>query len=410
MPLQTERLYHSDPYLREFRAAVLEVQNASGKCGVILDRTCFYPEGGGQPSDRGTLNGAAVTSVVEVDGGIVHFTEGLFNTGETVKGVLDWNRRFDHMQQHSGQHILSQAFNGVYDAKTLSFHLGAESTTIDLGIADLSEEDARKAEVEANRILNEDRIVHVYHRSVDQLESIPLRKRPDIPGDTARIVEVEDFDWSLCCGTHVKHTGEVGIIKLTGWEKYKGGLRLHFLCGARALRDFQAKNDIVKSLVRTLTVGESELAERVSRLKDECKALEKRNQVLLVQVIDAEAQKLLQKSKDFGSVKLASAFLGNRDSREVRELVKKLASFEGVVVVIGAVHDRASLFLARSEKLGYDVRPALQAAMHVMNAAGGGSPNWAQCSTGDTDKIEKGMKKAIEVIESSIGPSAFLPS
>ncbi len=410
MPLQTERLYHSDPYLKEFQATVLDVLNASGKCGLILNRTCFYPEGGGQPSDRGTLNGAAVASVAEDGDRIIHFTEGLFKTGETVKGVLDWNRRFDHMQQHSGQHILSQAFIGVLDAKTTSFHLGAESATIDLGIADLSEGDARKAEVEANRLLNEDRIVHVYHRSIDQLDSVPLRKRPVIPGDTARIVEVEDFDWSLCCGTHVRHTGEVGIIKITGWEKYKGGLRLHFLCGARALKDFQAKNDLVKSLVRTLTVGENELAERVSRLKDECKTMEKRNQVLLSLVTDAEAQKLLQTAKDVGSAKLASVFLGNRDPREVRELVKKLVSFEDVVVVIGAVHDRASLFLARSERLGFDVRPALQAAMHVMNATGGGSPNWAQCSTGDTDQIEKGMKKAIEVIESSMGPSAFIPS
>jgi alanyl-tRNA synthetase len=402
MPPQTERLYNSDPYLREFQASVQEIRNATGGYGLVLDRTAFYPEGGGQPSDQGTMNGAPVTSVLDDGEDIIHIVEGMFQAGEPVKGILDWNRRFDHMQQHSGQHLLSQAFIGLLNASTLSFHLGTENATIDLGIPDLSEDGARKVENEVNRLLNENRSIRVYEKPAGQLDGIPLRKRPDIPGVTARIVEIENFDWSLCCGTHVRNTGEIGIIKILGWEKYKGGVRLQFSCGTRALREFQAKHNLVKFLTIALTAGENEIAEIVTHMKDDRKITEKKIQILLDQVLETESKKLLKTAKDIGSVKLVSAFLGQRDLREAQGLVRKLVSSAGVIAVIGAVHDRATVFFARSDGLDLDLRPALQTALTVMNAKGGGSPHWAQCSTTEVDKIEQGIKNATEMIKMTL--------
>jgi alanyl-tRNA synthetase len=403
MSQPTEPLYHFDPYLKEFEASILEVRDVKDGSGLVLERSAFYPGGGGQPQDHGTINGIRVLSVVEEGKRIVHSVGARFRTGESVKGVLDWDRRFDLMQQHSGQHLLSQAFVHELDSGTISFHLGCEKATIDLDIPDLSDENARKVENEANRIVFENRDILVYEKSIGQLDDVPLRKRPDLSVETARIVEISGYDWSLCCGTHVRRTGEIGMIQINGWEKYKGGVRLEFCSGFRALRNFQSKNGLVRLLEKTLTAGESEIADRVMRLKDDYRAVEKKHRALLDRLLIRESENILQTAKTVGTVRMVSAFLGQRDFREAQELTRKLVSSDSVAAIVGAVQGGSgTVFFARSDKLDLDLRPALQAALESVNAKGGGSQRWAQCSIAEAEKIELAMKNAIKVVEKTL--------
>src|SRR5262245_23658630 len=267
----TERLYYLDPYLREFDARVVERTTHEGKSALILDRTAFYPTSGGQPYDVGTLSNVKVTDVVDTeDGRVLHVVDRLPD-GEAVKGVIDWARRFDHMQQHTGQHVLSAAFDRLLGARTESFHLGADYSTIDLA-RDLGAADVARAEAEANRVVWEDRPVAIRFASAEEAATYGLRKESK-RGGTLRLIDVQDFDLSACGGTHVARTGAIGVIAVSATERFKGGLRVTFLCGGRALTGFRALRDTVAASVRALSVLPAELPVAIERLQGEQKEL-----------------------------------------------------------------------------------------------------------------------------------------
>ena len=244
----TEKLYYQDSYLRVFDARILKKSLlADGKFAIILDRTAFYPEGGGQPCDLGTLNGVPVIDVRTINEEIVHTTDG--DPGEeTVQGVLDWQRRFDHMQQHSGEHILSGILLANYQAENVGFHLSASSCQIDVTLAALSPEQAAAIEDAANTVIFAN--VPVGGRFVEQadLAGYSLRKEPGREFSQIRLVSVENCDCCPCGGTHVARTGDVGLFKLRGWEKRKNNIRLDFVCGGRALADYRLKHDLSRAL------------------------------------------------------------------------------------------------------------------------------------------------------------------
>jgi len=233
----TQKLYHEDAYQQEFWAQVLERIAVSNGLGLILDKTCFYPTSGGQPHDQGTLNGIPVSDVFERedDGAVVHVVGGqvegsVLKKGETVHGQIDWEHRFDHMQQHTGQHILSQAFLQLLDAETVGFHLSAESSTIDVDKASLEVAQLDRVEELANAIVFADRRVRTYFVDQESVQDLALRKHPGVTGQI-RIIEVEGFDLSPCGGTHVKAAGEVGPIAITKSERRGSETRVEFLCG-----------------------------------------------------------------------------------------------------------------------------------------------------------------------------------
>ena len=244
----TEKLYYQDSYLRVFDARILKKSLlADGKFAIILDRTAFYPEGGGQPCDLGTLNGVPVIDVRTINEEIVHTTDG--DPGEeTVQGVLDWQRRFDHMQQHSGEHILSGILLANYQAENVGFHLSASSCQIDVTLPALSPEQAAAIEDAANAVIFAN--VPVGGRFVEQadLAGYSLRKEPGREFSQIRLVSVENCDCCPCGGTHVARTGDVGLFKLRGWEKRKNNIRLDFVCGGRALADYRLKHDLSRAL------------------------------------------------------------------------------------------------------------------------------------------------------------------
>jgi len=254
--VKTKRLYYDDSYLRHFTAQVVESTKVKGRPAVILDRTAFYPTSGGQPHDRGLINGIPVINVIErKDGTVVHvLEEPLPGEVTTVEGEIDWERRFDHMQQHTGQHILSQACLQRLKAETVGFHLGADYATIDLNKAPLSEKKLEAAEALANAVVFANRPVVARFVSKEELAAMPLRKPPAVEGPI-RIVTVEGFDWSPCGGTHVRATGEVGVIKIVRYERRGAETRLTFLCGERAWRDYHQKNRLLRRLATRFSVA-----------------------------------------------------------------------------------------------------------------------------------------------------------
>jgi alanyl-tRNA synthetase len=398
---KTERLFEAHPGSREFDAAVVDLTALPEGQGVVLDKTLFYPEGGGQPSDTGALNGNRVTRVSEEGGAIVHAVEGRFQKGQAVHGTLDWQRRFDHTQQHSGQHLLSQAFIRTIGADTRSFHLGSEDATIDIEFDGLTDEDVQKIETEANRTVFENREVLTLEKNIAELEAFPLRKKPDLKG-TVRIVEIKDYDFSPCCGTHVGRTGEIGPIKILRHEKYKGGTRVHFVCGFRAVRDHQDRATLVQSVSRILTAGEKDMAQVLEKWKEERKASEKRIQLLTGRAMEAEAEKLMRAAELFGEIKWVSAALKDGNPREAQLLVRSLILNENVVAVIAAIRDGATVYIARSANLDLDVRPLLEAVSGAMTARGGGNASWAQCAATDASRLEEGMQAALEVFRKNL--------
>ena len=391
--MKTERLFEQDPYPRKFEAHVILVKDTDGRQGVILDRTLFYPTSGGQPHDTGELAGIPVVDVVEEGETIVHILEGTIQEEGTVRGEIDWARRFGHMQQHTGQHVLSQAFVQAADAETIGFHLGEERSTLDLNKADISAEKIARTEQIANRIVFEDRDVLIRHVPFDQIHTVPLRKPPK-EEDDLRVVEIQGFDFSGCCGTHVRRTGEVGMIKVIRWERYKGGTRVAFLCGERALRDYQKKTDVLRDVCQTMTAGEEDVPAMVLRWKEERKAAARRIKSLLDENLKIEALHLREESESVGPYKLISRIFENRDPGEIQNLVGQLVRLDGIIALIGLRDERAHLYFGRSSSVELDVRPWMEEACSIIEGRGGGSPSMARGSGEAPSKIEEAVQRA----------------
>ena len=289
--MSSERLYYTDAYLVEFDAVVRDVVQRNDRWKVTLDRTAFYPTSGGQPFDTGTIGEANVLDVFEQeDGTIGHLVDRELETNSRVRGHVDWSRRFDHMQQHTGQHLLSAAFEREAGAKTVSFHLGTSASTIDLD-KELPADQIARVEDAVNGILWEDREVCVKFVTANEAAKLPLRKDPAREGEL-RIVEIKDYDLSACGGTHVNRTGAIGVIAIAGVERFKGGLRVEFVCGGRAVRTFRALKNSVSGSVRLLSVLPDELPSAIEKLQAAGRSQQKSQEGLYERLAAHEAASL----------------------------------------------------------------------------------------------------------------------
>lgn len=390
------RLYYADAYLREFDARVIERLAWDGRPAVVLERTAFYPASGGQPNDTGTLNGVSVVDVVErePDGAVVHILASEL-LEDVVHGELDWSRRFDHMQQHTGQHVLSQAFIVALGVETVGFHLGAEVSTVDLNRAPLSEDQLDAAETLANEAVFSDRPVNTRFVDQDELAMLPLRKLPQMAGPI-RIVEVTGFDWSPCGGTHCRRTGEVGVIKVVRAERRGAETRVHFLCGARALADYRRKNRLVLDLAARFSVGDWELTDAVERLSEEAHASRKQVQALQDQLLDYEAAALIAEAEALVGARVVGHVYTDRTVDELRHLAQRLTAEPGVVALLGlgGIGDKAQFVFARSTDLPHDMNALLHTACQAVGGGGGGRPNFAQGGGPDGARVEEALNVA----------------
>ncbi|HVF22459.1 MAG TPA: DHHA1 domain-containing protein [Pyrinomonadaceae bacterium] len=293
--IATERLYYQDSHLIEFEARVVDVtERVSGWTAVVLDRTAFYPTGGGQPSDTGTLNGARVVECIDDgDNGVLHVVQGAAPAlDEIVAGRVDWSRRLDHMQQHTGQHILSQAFVKLFDAPTKSFRVLDQSCEIDVELANPTTEIIERAVEFANNVIWEDRAITIHNVSAAEAAAMPLRKEPAREGEL-RLIQIEDFDLTPCGGTHAVRTGEVGMIAMRSWARAKGLTRMEFVAGVRALADYRRANRTAREVAALFSTGRDDSPQNAAQLIEENKELHRRVRALEEVEARVEAERLL---------------------------------------------------------------------------------------------------------------------
>ncbi|MGH9382711.1 MAG: alanyl-tRNA editing protein [Vicinamibacterales bacterium] len=384
----TDRIYYTDPYCATFEATVVASDEVDGHSHIVLDRTAFYPTSGGQPFDTGALGGVAVVEAIDrEDGEVAHVASAPLQPGTVVQGVIDWPRRFDHMQQHTGQHVLSAAFDRLHAARTESFHLGAEAATIDLD-REVSPYDIARAEDEANRVVWEDRPVAIRFVTPEEAASLPLRKEPGRTG-RLRLIEVEHFDLSACGGTHVSRTGAIGVIAVSGWEKFRGGTRVEFLCGDRALRRFRAWRDALSATQRHLSVAPNEMASAVERLQAESKALQRTIKGLQEKLAVHEASALLAKGTLAGGRLVIAEAVEGWDAQALKTMAVVAASEQPTAAIALFTTSRPALVvIARGSAAGLDASSVLKALVSQFGGKGGGKADLAQGGGLDADTIE----------------------
>jgi alanyl-tRNA synthetase len=371
--VNTERLYWADPYLLEFDARVLTRKEHAGRPAVVLDRTAFYAESGGQPWDTGSLAGVRVTAVVEDGDGILHVLDAAL-AADAVHGRVDAERRRDHRQQHHGQHLLSQALVEIAKANTISFHLGGLACSIDLD-REVSSEQLRAAERRTNEVVWDARPVTVRTVSRSEAEAMGLDLKDDV-GELVRLIDVQDFDVRPCGGTHPRSTSEVGVVLTLGLERYKGGSRVHFVCGHRALLAFQERARVLESVGGALSSGLAELPETARKLVERIAAADKQNRALLERALDGDARRLLAENP--GSPALVVQAFDGWPAQDLRTLAMKLTRLAPCVALLGSRAEKAHLVFAQSDGLPHDVAALLQAALVLVGGKGGGRGNLVQ--------------------------------
>jgi alanyl-tRNA synthetase len=392
----TSRLYYTDAYCHEFDARVVRALDHEGRPAVVLDRTAFYPTSGGQPYDVGHLGGSVVVDVVDVEGEVVHVLSEPLPVGTDVRGEIDWARRFDHMQQHTGQHLLSAALVRLCQAPTVSFHLGGDASTIDLG-AVVSLADVERAVDEANRIVWEDRPVAVRFASEAEAKALPLRKEPARHGEL-RLIDVPDFDLSACGGTHVARTGAIGLIAVTATEKFKGGLRLTFVCGGRALRTLRQLRDAVAGSVRVLSVLPQELPSAVEKLQADGKGLRKTIAGLQAALAVHEADRLLAASHPGDGRRVITEIYEDWDAAGLKTIASSLIARDPVSVALVSGGQMTTVVVGCAPSLGLDAGAVVRHLTARFGGRGGGRADMAQAGglSGHTAEIAAAARALLE--------------
>ena len=399
MKKETKRLYLENPCKVEFEAQVVEKVAWEQKPALILDQTCFYPESGGQPSDKGMINGIEVIKVLEDEARIIHLLAEDISSAK-VTGKVAWQTRFDHMQQHSGQHILSQSFHELLGAETLAFHLGEAISTLEMDLRKISEEEVENIERRANEIVFEDREIKCYFIPEEKIESVPLRRPPKKKG-LIRVVEVSDFDFSACGGTHVRRTGEIGLIKIIRLERIRNNIRFEFICGRRALEDYLRKNRILRELSTRFTVNEGEILYSVEKLSSDLKSQQRNRKKMQEKIAQYEAQEIMQEAEG----KVIKEVFVDKTPEEVRFLVLSIIRKGDFVVLFGLKgEERGHLILACSENLDIDMREIVPLVSPLIKGKGGGSSSLVEVAGEEKENLEQALEKAFEFIKKKMGP------
>jgi len=372
----TERIYYTEPYATEFDATVLQVTSTDdGRPAAVLDRTAFYPTSGGQPYDIGTLGSRTVVDVIDQDDGtILHVLDAAVQVGP-IHGTIDWTRRFDHMQQHTGQHVLSAAFDHLFGVRTVSFHLGASSSSIDLA-REVTADEIAGAESEANRIVWADRPVSIRFEDAEAAAAMALRKESKRQG-RLRLIDVEGFDLSACGGTHVARTGGIGVIVIAGSERFKGGSRIAFLCGVRALAGYRALRSSVDESVRQLSVLPSELPDAIARIQTEVRDARKRAKDMQSDLVAFKAEGLAAETTPLGFA-LVRASLDGWDQNGLKQIASVLTSRSAHLAVLTTTTVPVSIVVARSADVAQDSAAILKKLVERFGGKGGGRPELAQ--------------------------------
>jgi alanyl-tRNA synthetase len=370
------RIYYTDPTCRSFNATVVRSFEYADRPAVTLDQTAFYPTSGGQPFDIGRLGDVHVVDTIDVDEDVVHVVTGPLAEGSAVHGEIDWQRRADHMQQHSGQHVLSAAFARLFDNRTVSFHMGTDASTIDLA-REAAADEIERAVDESNRVVWDDRSVSIRFVSAEEVSRLPLRKDPT-RGGTLRLIEIPDFDLSACGGTHVSRTGQIGLIAVIASERFQGGSRVTFGCGHRAVRALRGYRDAVGGSIRALSVLPIELPSAVERLQAEGKDLRKTIGRLQESLAVHEAARLMNAAVASGGLRCVIEVLEGWDVQGLKAIASALIANPNVVAVLVSAATPSFVVVARSSDAPIDANGILRQLIERFGGRGGGRPDLAQ--------------------------------
>jgi len=381
--MASERLYYDDPYTTRFEATIAAGGEQGGRPAVELAFTYFYPESGGQEADRGRLDRVPVLDVqADEEGRVWHVVETRLDPGQVVAAEVDWGRRFDFMQQHTGQHILSAAFERAAGAATRSSHLGDERSSIEIEVADVGWNTVRDIESAANRIVWENRPVAHHWVDEQELGRFALRKPPPREragaGGRIRIVEIPEWDVSACGGTHTRHTGEVGAIKILRWEKVRGNVRFEFVCGARALDDHAWRTETLVDAARRHTLKDRDLLAHLERAVSERDELRKRLQDLNQRLLVVEARE-----RTGNPPRPVGDFAEQRPRADVRQLAIQCLEAGAPWAVVGAASPEPTVVAARAKQLALDLKALVPEMLVKARGRGGGSPDLVSVAAAD---------------------------
>lgn len=363
-------LYYTDAYIQQFDATVIASGEENGRHYVVLSNTAFYPTGGGQPHDIGTLNDVDVLDVEKVGDDIRHYVSAPV-TGD-VHGTIDWQRRFDFMQQHAGQHILTAAFVELFNIPTTSFHLGAQTVTIDLDTQTITDEQLAQAEARANDIILQNRPIETKWVTADDLQAYNLRKEIAVEGDI-RLVIIPEFDYNGCGGTHPSSTGQVQLIKILHVEKMKKQSRIHFVCGARVLQELAMRKDVLTNVARQLSVPEEEAADALQKVMTTAKQTEKQLQQLLDAQLTTIAAELATKT-------IAAKAFDGFSMQQLQKIARTVVAENDDVQVFLASHvdGKIQFVAARGANVTRSMKDISAAVLPLLNGKGGGNDQFVQ--------------------------------
>ncbi len=395
----TEKLYLDDSYLTSIQAQVTACTPANGGFDVELDKSVLFPTGGGQPHDTGRIGGVAVLDVMEEGERVLHRTAEPIPVGGAVEASVDWPRRFDHMQQHSGEHILSFAAKELFEAANVGFHMAATYCTVDLN-KPLTHEDVEALERRTNELIYANLPVTLTYVEAEELSSMQLRKVAAGLTGTVRIVAMPGGDSCTCCGTHVKATGEIGMVKVTAHEHYKGGERLTFACGARALTHAQAQQRIVDAIARSFSCKPEDALDALNKLQQEAANAKRENKALYAKVSGYLADELIKNASAIGKRRLIVRLIAELPAAQLRPLALKLCEEPNMLALLLAVeNEQLQYVLASNANVGLDMGELAQAVNTALNGRGGGRGTLAQGSAKDTPAA----RDAIEGLERYLG-------
>ena len=395
--MPTDRLYYHDSFLYDFDASVVEAFDSNGLPAIVLDRTAFYPTSGGQVHDLGMLTAdgqqIAITEVADdEDGRVLHFASKPLKVGTRVHGAVDAARRLDHVQQHSGQHVLSAAFIRLFNMPTVSFHMGEESCTIDLETAGTSAAQAQKAELLANEVIAEDRPVGIRFVPLEEARQLGLRKLPPKQTGNLRLIDIPDFDLTACGGTHARATGQIGSILLRKIEKVKQGVRVEFVCGLRAVNTARRDYSALTEAASLYSSHIYDVPEQVRKSLAESKSAGKAQHKLLEELAELSAERLL--AQTVSSPQIITQFFLDRDAVFIKLLAQKLtAGKSSVIALLASGAGQPTLVFAQSPGQKSNMGQLMKDAMAQLGGRGGGSADMAQgglaAGSGDAATLEK---------------------
>ena len=398
----SKKLYEKDPYKKSFNAKVISVSNKNNEYYVKLDKTYFYPEGGGQPSDRGFINDIKVIDVFKQDEEIIHVLEQNISKGKIVKCKINWKRRYDLMQQHTGQHLLSAILKNDYDLNTTGFTLSEESLRIDLD-KKISKRKINEVEDKVNTLIQKGIDIEIDFPDQKELKDLNLRKEPTV-NKNIRIIKIKGIDNSPCGGTHLKNTSELGLLKINNISNYKGGLRIDFVCGNRAIGDYNRKNNIILDLKDILSSPESEIINEVNNLMDRLEDYKNKTNELNEKLLNYTAKELIDQAKKVGDKRIIKKIYSDFSYSNVQYLSDIICESDNNIVIFGQ-HDGSSarLLLAKSDNIDkLKMNEIINNPLELINGRGGGTPNKAQGGGDYINNLDNAVKRSFEIIMSKL--------